>query len=140
MSVIAVALVAGSLATGGVASAADNRPCAANQVYRASHWVQYCPLTRAGVPVYANAYSGNGAARVGTLIRGGSANWFVGQSRNSTFSLGTALNNWWAYTQADNGRWGWVPEVYFSGGLNYEKDARLKDCFTGPPIYIYHCK
>lgn len=34
----------------------------------------------------------------------------------------------WAFTLGDNGRWGWVPQVFFSGGANDERDAGLHLC------------
>jgi hypothetical protein len=102
------ALVTGgvAVATAGPAAAADDQPCARPQVYKASHWVQYCPLWRANVPVYASPDQGNGAAVVGYLVSGGSANWFVGDRYRSYYSSGSYYNHWWAYTLADNGRWG----------------------------------
>lgn len=126
------ATVAMLLATAGPAAAADNSPCARPQVVRLGHWVQYCPLWRANVPVYANPDQGNSAPVVGTLIQGGSANWFVGDHYRSNYVSGSYYNHWWAYTLADNGRWGWVPEVYFSGGGNDETDAGLYLCGGGP--------
>ena len=110
----------------------DNAPCARPQVFRANHWVQYCPLWRGQVPVYADPDHGNSAAVVGTLVYGGSANWFVGDEPHSRYTYGSYYNRWWAYTLADNGHWGWVPEVYFSGGDNDEPDAGLYLCRLGP--------
>jgi hypothetical protein len=66
-----------------------------------------------------------GAAVVGYLEQGGAANWFVTEMRGGTFRAGAAENYWWGSTMADNGRWGWVPEVYFAGGENNEDDAGL---------------
>ena len=120
------------LTTAGPAAAVDNQPCARPQVYEAGHWVQYCPLWRGNVPVYANPDQGNNAPVVGYLYQGGSANWFVGDRYRSNYRLGNLYNHWWAFTQADNGRWGWVPEVYFSGGNNDEADAGLYLCESGP--------
>lgn len=131
------AAAAMSLATAGPAAATDGSPCARPQVYRANHWVQYCPLWRSNVPVYADPDHGNGAAIVGRLVVGGSANWFVGDHYRSYFSDGGYYNHWWAYTLADNGRWGWVPEVYFSGGNNDETDGGLYLCEAGPNLN--HC-
>jgi hypothetical protein len=85
--------------------------------------VRFCNLTRGHVPVYANRSPG--AAVVGHLEQGGAANWFVTEMRGETFRDGSAENHWWGSTLADNGRWGWVPEVYFAGGENNEDDAGL---------------
>jgi hypothetical protein len=63
---------------------------------------------------------------VGWLVYGGCNNWFYdqwGTARN--YYLGGYVNNWWATTLADNGRYGWVPEVYFRGGEDFEADAGL---------------
>lgn len=129
---VALATAGVAVATAGPAAAADNQPCARPQVYKASHWVQYCPLWRANVPVYASPDQGTGAAVVGHLVSGGSANWFVGDSYRSYYSSGSYYNHWWAYTLADNGRWGWVPEVFFSGGNNDDTDSGLYACDFGP--------
>ncbi|NLT54298.1 MAG: hypothetical protein GXX79_06975 [Actinomycetales bacterium] len=134
VSWLATALVAtGLLAMGAApASAVDNSPCQRPQVYRSSHWVQYCPLWRSNVPVYSSPDQGNGATVVGYLVYGGSANWFVGDRYRSKYTYGNYYNHWWAYTLADNGRWGWVPEVFFSGGGNDETDSGLYLCDYGP--------
>jgi hypothetical protein len=29
---------------------------------------------------------------------------------------------------ADNNAWGWVNEVYFRGGANYQSDGALREC------------
>lgn len=57
-------------------------------------------------------------------------NWFVCQEQAASYHLpGTSYsNNWWAYTESDDGGWGWVNEVYFKGGNNYERDAGLRLC------------
>ncbi|WP_443071438.1 hypothetical protein [Streptomyces sp. NBC_01465] len=85
--------------------------------------VRTCNLTRGHVPVYESRNPGSRV--VGELVQGGGANWFVFENKGATFKDGSAENNWWASTQADNGAWGWVPEVYFAGGDNYEDDAGL---------------
>lgn len=56
-------------------------------------------------------------AEVGTLAAG--TNWVLCQRRGSTIPLGTSYYNyWWAFTEADNGAYGWVNAVYGSGGDN----------------------
>lgn len=37
-------------------------------------------------------------------------------------------NYWWAYTRADNGVWGWMPESFFRGGVPNEPDRTLRVC------------
>jgi hypothetical protein len=130
---VLAALVLAMTAIFGVATGAqadDAYPCDAQQSSRAGHLVQYCPLTQGNVPVYNTPDAGNGATVVGRLVNGGRSNWFVGDQIRSDFRLGAYTNYWWAYTLADNGRWGWVPEVYFRGGDNNEGDAFLKVCNT----------
>ncbi len=108
----------------------DAHPCSAAQQTQFGHKVQYCPLWRDNVPVYDSPDKGGNARQVGTLVVGGSANWFVGQSQRSRYTFGAYTNQWWAFTMADNDVWGWVPEVYFKGGANDEKDGGLHVCNT----------
>jgi hypothetical protein len=136
---LAAAALAGSITMAGAttAQAVDESPCRRPQVARASHWVQYCPLWRGNVPVYNSPDRGNNATVVGYLVQGGSVNWFVGDRYRSRYTFRTSsgrvlYNGWWAYTLADNGRWGWVPEVFFSGGENDETDGGLYLCDYGP--------
>jgi hypothetical protein len=37
-------------------------------------------------------------------------------------------NIWWGRTLSDDGVWGWVPEVFFTGGENDEPDFGLREC------------
>jgi hypothetical protein len=121
-------LLASGAGSASGASATDGQPCARPQVTRARHVVQYCPLWRGNVPVYRSPAAGNNQRPVGHLAEGGSANWFVGDHYASRYQLGSYYHHWWAFTLADNGRWGWVPEVYFAGGGNDETDAGLYVC------------
>jgi hypothetical protein len=145
--VAALPLVLGPLAVGALAAwgqirgaglserlpaTSDKAPCDRTQVVRLGHQVQYCPLFRPDVPVYDSPDQGNAARQVGTLNSGGQANWFVGQSRRSSYTSDGAANRWWAYTLSDGptGQWGWVPEVFFTGGKDDERDAGLHLCDT----------
>jgi hypothetical protein len=38
------------------------------------------------------------------------------------------VNNWWAWTTADNGNTGWVNAVAASGGDNYGKFSNTPNC------------
>jgi hypothetical protein len=107
------------------ASAYDSSPCGPANSVQFGHRVQYCPLWTAPVPVY--AWRDQSSTRVGWLYSA-SGNWFVCQTNlaSSTAHYGPYYNKWWAYTLADNLRWGWVPEVYFQGGDNNEPDATLR--------------
>ena len=106
----------------------DKSPCGAQTTTAVGRRVQFCPLWRANVPVYDTADAGNGAKQIDTLYVGGTANWFVGQQWRSRYTSGPYTNRWWAFTLGDNGRWGWVPQVFFSGGANDERDAGLHLC------------
>jgi hypothetical protein len=93
----------------------------------------YCTLWRDHVPVYAapfNSSRGPGQ-KVGELVHGGRANWFNGQVYNQPFRLGSYTSNWWAYTEADNRRWGYVSLTYFKYGANNEPAAMA--CRWGDP-------
>lgn len=129
----AVALVALGLLASPAAQARDGSPC--GNAHRNQHYgmVMNCPLWTGSVPVYAapfNSSSSRGRV-VGHLWNGGSANWFFYQSRffGALYALrhaGTTYGNyWWAYTVSDEGSKGWVSEVYFKGGTNYEADGGL---------------
>lgn len=127
---VAAVSVAATTAVGiGPANASDAYPCG-KVVYvpPAKHatggYAQYCPITQRNVPVRA---SRSPSARiVGYLYQGGSANWFGYQWTGYTQHLGSYYNNWWATTEADNGSFGYVSEVYFKGGGNDERDATLR--------------
>ena len=85
--------------------------------------------------MYDSANQGNAAHQVGILRGGDSHNWFVGQVHRSNYVSGSAANRWWAYTLSDrdssgSSHWGWVPETFFLGGANGERDAGLFDCDT----------
>jgi hypothetical protein len=128
----AVAVAASIVAPAG-AQAYDGSPCGGQwwHGYYGSY-VQNCPLWRAGVPVrnHANANyydaDGPGTTIVGYLTYGGWANWFYYQCRGDAYSASGATNDWWGKTVADNGREGYVSEVYFSGGNDYERDRGLR--------------
>ncbi|MGI5452236.1 hypothetical protein ACQEWB_03410 [Streptomyces sp. CA-249302] len=133
LATAAAALAALAALTAPAAHATDNVPChsptrknltdpGTGRVWPGTE-VKYCNLTRGRVPVHATRSPG--APVVGYLEQGGAANWFVTEMKGETFRDGSAENYWWGSTMADNGRWGWVPEVYFAGGDNNEDDAGL---------------
>jgi hypothetical protein len=125
-----IALGALSMALAPSAQAWDGSPC----YYKRDATFQYngwnykeqlytCPLWRGSVPVHKTTNPGSPV--VGFLNYGGHANWFIVEAAGARVWLGGATNYWWGSTMADNGRWGWVNEVYFSGGNNDEEDAGL---------------
>ncbi len=63
-----------------------------------------------GAPVQA------GGATVGYLHKG--TNWVICQQVGGRVTSGPYFNSNWAWTLADNNKWGWVNAVYASGGDN----------------------
>lgn len=142
LAMLAASALAGAVA--GSASATDAFPCGA--AFRAS-WsrdaVQTCPLTsplppNGWVPVYRAPV----ASRTRTPPR--PAGWLHETARQA-FVCQRAYpaapyvhprgwrNVWWAYTKSDDGVWGWVPEVFFHGGADDERDAGLRSCSAPAP-------
>lgn len=92
----------------------------------------YCTLWRDRVPVYTRPWmDGIPHQQIGELVHGGRANWFNGQVYNEPFRLGAYQSNWWAYTEADNRRWGYVSLTYFKYGANDEPSSMA--CRWGDP-------
>lgn len=121
--VVSVGLAASGtlIAGGGTAWASDPGACAANgrstPVLNETEFV--CGLWTGNVPVYGDSWSTSGV--VGYLNVGGRANWFLYEctaGASNELYVDGYHNDWWAFTEADNGKWGWVNEVYFSGGAN----------------------
>lgn len=76
-------------------------------------------------------------AKVGMLAAG--TNWVLCQRKGSTIRLGTRYYNyWWAFTEADNGTYGWVNAVHGSAGDNNGAFRGVPLCPTSakytPPI------
>ena len=110
----------------GPAHATDGSPCGPRWHHpRINSWIQTCPDWAPGsgwIPVH---YSDSQSSAVVGYINPAGDDWYTGQGVGGTYTLGNYRNNWWAWTMADNGRWGFVSEVYFQGGYNYERDACL---------------
>jgi lysophospholipase L1-like esterase len=53
---------------------------------------------------------------VGYLHQG--TNWIVCQQQGGRTSSGNYYNSWWGWTEADDGKWGWVNAVWAKGGDN----------------------
>jgi len=115
----------------GRASAADDRPCGAEFWHSGEGvYVRYCPdwSPNGRIPVMKN-YTGGVNSPVGQMDHSGShTNWYHCQAYGDRTTVNGYYNNWWALTMADNGRWGWVNEVYFQGGGNNEPDGNLPIC------------
>lgn len=128
-TLVTAAVIAGSPAEAKpwAGDVVDVHPCRPPKPHVSS---QHCPLTQGNVPVFD---SNAGGPRVGTLVQGPTAgnlspHWFLCQAPGKPYTLGRYRNNMWAYTMADNGRHGWVPQVYFKGGANNQADGGLRRC------------
>jgi hypothetical protein len=106
-------------------AAEDESPCGYTFPHEGST-AQYCPLWRGNVPVYDT--DGSNRHVVGYLVHGGWANWFLCHRVGSTYVYEGHMNNWWALTMADNGKWGFVSEVFFAGGEDFDPDRGLVRC------------
>lgn len=81
---------------------------------------QYCPIwTSAPVMDYSAPPS-----TVGWLWYTGYSNWFVCQFRAESYSAYGYSSIWWAVTVADNGAYGRVSAVYYSGAEDYWSGLR----------------
>ncbi|MFG3497375.1 hypothetical protein [Streptomyces sp. NPDC047928] len=123
-------VLTGPAPTASALAAGDPGACVANGRTSAYGPQYVCGLWKGNVPVYSWPFAGQPV--VGYLYEGGRANWFTGQCRSyhndgspAYFHASGYYNSWWAFTMADNGRWGWVPLVYFSGGANDQASAVL---------------
>ncbi len=108
----ALAAVLGSLAVGtNAASAAAPVPCSGigGGKYNCSFYVAGDGKS-GGAPVQ------SGATTVGYLHRG--TNWVICQQTGGRVNSGPYFNSDWAWTLADNNKWGWVTAVYATGGDN----------------------
>lgn len=112
-------------------AAADEHPCGARFTHsRLNISVQNCPdWAPAQIPVFAGVSTDT--ANVGSIDPAGN-DWYRCQAQGESYSHPFGYeNNWWARTMADNGRWGWVNQVFFRGGANNEPDANLARCDSG---------
>ena len=123
---VAALVLAVGLASPQGASAYDNAPCGPQWHHARYGDVQSCPLWRGNVPVHRNADPGSPV--VGYLYQGGWSNWFFCEAAGRPYYYGSLVNAWWGLTVADNGPTGWVSEVYFAGGGNWEPDRGLVNC------------
>jgi hypothetical protein len=130
-------------ATAAPAAAADDQPCLAPYTEPQFGTVQKCPLFMPGrgyVPVH--RFQNGSPVEVGRLVQAGTANWFVCQdetpdgitpARYQDADHPQYANKWWARTLSDDDEWGWVNEIYFSGGGNDEPDGGLRRCDPPAP-------
>jgi hypothetical protein len=111
---------------------ADAFPCGPGFEKRISgvpHRVQICE-ERSGdgsIDVYASASMESGV--VGHIAIAGD-DWYECQLKGGMANLGGGelINDWWARTMADDGRWGYVSELYFKGAESMRPDGGLRYC------------
>ena len=67
-------------------------------------------------------------SRIGYL--NGGTNFVDCQEQGSEYPSASASvrNDWWAWTEANDGRWGWVSAYWASGGANNEKFSAVPAC------------
>jgi hypothetical protein len=157
VAIITASVLAVSAATAPLASGADSSPCGNEQLAPwSSGPVQQCPLfsplaPKDWIPAYAvpddwvPVYTVPVARGQGTPVPA-PAGWLHG-TIDQRFACQEQRpeapyyhpsdgyrNVWWASTKSDDGVLGWVPEVFFSGGLNDEADGGLRHC--SPPTVV----
>lgn len=91
--------------------------------------VNYCRLWGGSIGVR----SAPGSSTLVGTVNSANINWFRGDVLSYTFCSGSYCNDAWAFTEADNGNWGWVPEVYFSSS-NTTWDPNLRACGSDPTL------
>ncbi|NRQ40026.1 hypothetical protein HII36_50615 [Nonomuraea sp. NN258] len=130
-ALVAAAALAASL--GGPAQArADAHPCGEpypHEVGGTVHTVQICPdwAPDGRIPVYSTVQESSG--EIVGYIEAAGPDWYECGLRGDDYdALEGVVNDWWAGTMADNGAWGYVSQVYFRGGGNWEPDANLRRC------------
>jgi hypothetical protein len=58
----------------------------------------------------------------------GGDDWYECATRGDSYAHEGLVNDEWAQSMADNGKWGYVSQVYFQGGDNWESDASPRGC------------
>ncbi|MHC3473144.1 hypothetical protein ACYF6T_31260 [Streptomyces sp. 7R007] len=91
--------------------------------------VNYCRLWGGSIGVR----SAPGSSTLVGTINSANTNWFRGDTLDAQFCSSGYCNNAWAFTEADNGNWGWVPEVFFSSS-NTTWDPNLRACSAYPGL------
>ncbi len=105
-------------------AAADRYPCIKSGRYPSLPYA--CPVvwpSNGKIPVF-----GQHNNVIDYLYRGSGTQYFRCEAVGARWTRGSYWNTWYAYTQGDGGKWGWVSEVYFKGGNNNEPDAGLPTC------------
>ncbi len=149
--ILAVVLAAAvcSLISPSSSQAADTYPCGSTmKVAWSTELVQPCTLygplaPNNWVPVYTAPVPnprGSTPPAPASWLRGLDNQIFVCEREFTSavyYHPSGYRNYWWGYTLSDDGVWGWVPEVFFRGGLDDEPDggspaAGLRPCPPEP--------
>jgi hypothetical protein len=129
---LATAAATTSALTGSAQARADAFPCGALfevTIGQDVHTVQMCPdwHDSGRIEVYADTSVDSGV--VGEIAVAGDHWYECGRQGDALYlSGGDVGNDWWARTMADTGRWGYVSQLYFKGGGDFEPDAGLRRC------------
>jgi hypothetical protein len=87
----------------------------------------HCGFWPAGDGIHGGAVVvGDSGYWVGYLNQGD--NWVSCQMWGGKVAYGTSYNHWWAWTEANDHKWGWVNAVWASGGANDGKFAGVPGC------------
>jgi hypothetical protein len=129
-------LIAGALfATLAIAEpAAAQAPVPCSDAGNGKH---YCNWFRAGDGKTGGAIVAVGTTTVGYLHQG--SNWIICQQKGgSVRSAEGYVNHWFAWTLADNNRWGWASAVDAQGGDDDGQFGGVPNCgnaYGSPPAY-----
>ncbi len=113
-----------ALAAGSAAAAPASVPCHA--IGSGKYDCQFYPAgdgISAGAPVESSA-----GHRVGYLNHG--TNYVYCEAKGEKVTSGSYDNVWWAYTLANDNKYGWVSAVYASGGANDGDFEGVPSCGT----------
>jgi hypothetical protein len=85
-----------------------------------------CTFYPAGDGIHGGAPVLRGSARVGYLNQG--TDWIVCQQRGAEYKHGSAQNDWWGWTEANDKKTGWVSAVWARGGDNDQGFSGVPSC------------
>ncbi|MEV0383684.1 hypothetical protein [Nonomuraea sp. NPDC050643] len=127
-----VTLTAAALTAGPAQARVDHDPCDREFQKRVGgvwHTVQICREWGDGgkIPVHANTSLESPV--VGWIWIAGD-DWYECGLKGGLYNIGGGefVHDWWARTMADNDRWGYVSQIYFTGQGQMEADAGLRLC------------
>lgn len=107
---------------------ADAYPCGPQWWHSGQRvYVQTCPDWSPNNSIPVHDYNDHTSRVVGYIYAPGD-DWYVCGWTGTRQTAHGATNHWWALTVADNGKAGWVNQIYFRGGSDSEPDGGLKIC------------